>query len=307
LLLATATAGAARTVLGVDSDDAVTFGALTAPSLRASTSGGLLLSSSNGTTVATIGAGPGTGVTFAGGVNMQALGCMTVTASGIISSSKASAASPITDANSSLKLYDGSLGAGLFGMQTSGAPYSYQFQVAEATMASYFPLHLQPRGGASIFGTDPNPGGPELVRVGGAVLASLTSVTNPSLILRYNSSSVYGHHLMDGNGNYVIATPSANGVAGGRINIRASGVDIAQFLSNAVVFGTDPGGSELLRVGGSGRIGGNLFLSGILNMGTYTPASASDTGTAGYVCWDASYLYVCTAANTWKRVAIATW
>ncbi len=39
----------------------------------------------------------------------------------------------------------------------------------------------------------------------------------------------------------------------------------------------------------------------------YTPASASATGTAGTIAWDASYIYVCTAANTWKRVAIATW
>jgi hypothetical protein len=38
-----------------------------------------------------------------------------------------------------------------------------------------------------------------------------------------------------------------------------------------------------------------------------TPASATATGTAGTVCWDASYIYVCTATNTWKRVAIATW
>lgn len=38
-----------------------------------------------------------------------------------------------------------------------------------------------------------------------------------------------------------------------------------------------------------------------------TPASASATGTAGTVCWDANFIYVCTAANTWKRVAIATW
>jgi hypothetical protein len=38
-----------------------------------------------------------------------------------------------------------------------------------------------------------------------------------------------------------------------------------------------------------------------------TPASASATGNSGDICWDASYLYVCTAANTWKRVAIATW
>lgn len=38
-----------------------------------------------------------------------------------------------------------------------------------------------------------------------------------------------------------------------------------------------------------------------------TPSSASDTGTTGMVCWDSSYVYVCTATNTWKRAAIATW
>ena len=38
-----------------------------------------------------------------------------------------------------------------------------------------------------------------------------------------------------------------------------------------------------------------------------TPASAAATGNAGDICWDASYIYVCTATNTWKRSAIATW
>jgi len=38
-----------------------------------------------------------------------------------------------------------------------------------------------------------------------------------------------------------------------------------------------------------------------------TPASAGATGTAGTICWDTSYIYVCTATNTWKRVAISTW
>jgi hypothetical protein len=38
-----------------------------------------------------------------------------------------------------------------------------------------------------------------------------------------------------------------------------------------------------------------------------TPASASDTGTTGEICWDANYVYVCTATNTWKRSAISTW
>jgi len=38
-----------------------------------------------------------------------------------------------------------------------------------------------------------------------------------------------------------------------------------------------------------------------------TPASASASGKAGEVCWDADYLYVCVAANTWKRAALSTW
>ena len=38
-----------------------------------------------------------------------------------------------------------------------------------------------------------------------------------------------------------------------------------------------------------------------------TPASATATGTQGQIAWDANYMYVCTATNTWKRVALATW
>ena len=44
-----------------------------------------------------------------------------------------------------------------------------------------------------------------------------------------------------------------------------------------------------------------------INVPTKTPASASATGTTGDIAWDASYIYVCTATNTWKRTAISTW
>lgn len=37
------------------------------------------------------------------------------------------------------------------------------------------------------------------------------------------------------------------------------------------------------------------------------PASASATGTAGTIAYDTGYIYICTATDTWKRVAIATW
>lgn len=38
-----------------------------------------------------------------------------------------------------------------------------------------------------------------------------------------------------------------------------------------------------------------------------TPSSASDTGTTGSIAWDSSYVYVCTATNTWKRSGLTTW
>jgi hypothetical protein len=38
-----------------------------------------------------------------------------------------------------------------------------------------------------------------------------------------------------------------------------------------------------------------------------TPASATATGLTGEISWDANYLYVCTATNTWKRAAIGSW
>lgn len=59
---------------------------------------------------------------------------------------------------------------------------------------------------------------------------------------------------------------------------------------------TDSGSGAKLQVTG-----------GIQLVSVSAPSSATATGTAGEIRWDASYIYVCTATNTWKRVAIATW
>ena len=59
-------------------------------------------------------------------------------------------------------------------------------------------------------------------------------------------------------------------------------------------------------VGGDVGVLGIIIANG-LNITQSTPASASATGVVGTIATDVDYIYVCTATDTWKRVAIATW
>jgi hypothetical protein len=61
-------------------------------------------------------------------------------------------------------------------------------------------------------------------------------------------------------------------------------------------------GDELL-----GDVVADSVTASSLIVSSATPASAGSTGTAGMIAWDASFVYICTAMNTWKRAAISTW
>jgi hypothetical protein len=126
-----------------------------------------------------------------------------------------------------------------------------------------------------------------------------TSNTSLTSALRVNSN------------NLAVSTSLAyDGLAGtGQVIVQAG-------TSSALIFGSNAG--EKARIDSSGRllVGGSLDSGGALlqvfgdrvRIGTAkTPASATATGTAGEICWDANYIYVCTATNTWKRTAISTW
>lgn len=38
-----------------------------------------------------------------------------------------------------------------------------------------------------------------------------------------------------------------------------------------------------------------------------TPATTTSPGVAGQITYDTSYLYICIATNTWRRIAHAVW
>jgi hypothetical protein len=71
---------------------------------------------------------------------------------------------------------------------------------------------------------------------------------------------------------------------------------------------------------------GNISIAGNLGIGTSspstlldlnndkfrvrnskTPSSPTDIGNQGDICWDSSYIYVCTSTNSWKRSSISSW
>lgn len=124
-----------------------------------------------------------------------------------------------------------------------------------------------------------------------------------------------------------VAGVAARAVAGGDVILRLGTVgdpslhydgdlDTGLYSPGANALGVAIGGQDALRITSDRRLGiGTPTPTGLLDVNdnrvrvrtAKTPANASDTGNAGEICWDASYLYVCTATNTWKRVAIATW
>ena len=160
------------------------------------------------------------------------------------------------------------------------------------------------------------------VGIGGAVLTTNTTGYN---------NVVIGHGAMLTN------TTGYNNVAIGYTSGRyiTGGVNVNQTSNNSVYIGTDAkakvdGGTNETVIG-YGAIGngsntatiGNTSVTDLYanQSGTATvhagkfqlsalntaPASATATGTTGEIRFDANYMYVCVATNTWKRSALTTW
>lgn len=90
--------------------------------------------------------------------------------------------------------------------------------------------------------------------------------------------SYSGRNPMDSGGTLIGTFNNAGSVGGGVMGTVANGVDFRQYT-----FTGTPFGAPLM-----------------------TPASSSATCAVGGIEWDAGFVYVCTAANTWKRAALST-
>lgn len=106
---------------------------------------------------------------------------------------------------------------------------------------------------------------------------------------------------MTGNSyNYIIQSNASNF----RVrDVTAGNIDRFLITSTGAILvnTTSDNGTDKLQVNGS--IIGTQYKLSALNT---APATASSTGVLGEIRIDANHIYVCTATNTWKRVAIAT-
>ena len=51
-------------------------------------------------------------------------------------------------------------------------------------------------------------------------------------------------------------------------------------------------------------VSGTTTLPGLLSAPPKTISTSTATGTVGQMCWDANYIYVCTATNAWRRIGL---
>lgn len=96
---------------------------------------------------------------------------------------------------------------------------------------------------------------------------------------------------------------SGNVFLGNHAGMTANGSDklfIANNENESLIYGD----FTLRTVGISGELKAESFALAALNA---PPASAASAGVAGQIRINANFIYICTAANTWKRASLATW
>jgi len=150
----------------------------------------------------------------------------------------------------------------------------------------------------------------QVSRLGGAVSSTPSLHGNTTVVVSSGNGSTAA-------GAYV-AFLGGNGASGGVTFADTDAAEVGTLLyfhtDNSMRFTTNS--SERMRIKSDGTVGiGTTNPTEALDVNSdairirtaQTPPSASAGGNPGLICWNSNYIYVCVAANTWKRAALSTW
>lgn len=100
---------------------------------------------------------------------------------------------------------------------------------------------------------------------------------------------------------YLIRWSSTSGYNGTKdLGLRRNAAGVLEIYDGITATGLEANRRDLL----ARNVTATQFRISALNT---APASATATGVLGEIRYDANYMYVCTATNTWKRSALTTW
>jgi hypothetical protein len=106
----------------------------------------------------------------------------------------------------------------------------------------------------------------------------------------------------DGNTNEIVIGYNTTGMGSNTAILGNSNITHTYLRGQVLIGTTTSDGVNTLQV--NGTIASTGYKLSALNT---APASASATGTLGEIRITADAIYICTATDTWKKVAIATW
>jgi hypothetical protein len=176
-----------------------------------------------------------------------------------------------------------------------------------------------------VSGNSTNSYGASLTQSGTLTAANSS---NAALVRRNGVTNSTGSLNYSGNVLQITDNPTGTGTVSGALisgslSVAADGSGTTERIrfdprvangASAVAHMLDTGnalstaGALLLDVRNNGVSKHAVDLNGnIIEKVPTTPASATAAGVQGTICWDANYVYVCVATNTWKRSALGSW
>lgn len=137
-----------------------------------------------------------------------------------------------------------------------------------------------------------------------AVAAALSSTLATGTVLLNTAASTGNKYfrLASTGGDFLFGLESSGGAT---FATGTSAYSTALITQNATALHFGTNAATRLTIAATGEV--SIVGNSIKINSSQTPATAAATGVTGTVCWDASFVYVCTATNAWKRAALSTW